>query len=129
MRSVKPEDLFVQAWKAQLDAGLRAIETITESAIRMHQAQLEAATEAHADAVATRKAIAAASDASQIMKLSAEWTRENAGKSFAYWRSLLQAGTPQAMAGMPRLEMLNGAYQQWLDSVQRLYKPAERPSV
>ena len=106
----KPEDMFMQAWKAQLDAGLRAIETITESAIRVHEAQLEAATQTHADAEATRKAIAAASDASQLTKLCAEWARANAGKSFAYWRSLLQAGTPQALPGMPKLEMIDGAY-------------------
>ena len=35
-------DMFMQAWKAQLDAGLRVLETITEGAIRMHEAQLEA---------------------------------------------------------------------------------------
>ena len=125
----QPEDLFVQAWKAQLDAGLRAIETITESAIRVHEAQLEAATVAHADAEATRKAIAAASDASQLTKLCAEWARTNAGKSFAYWRSLLQAGAPQALPGMLKHEMIDGAYQQWLDAMQRFYKSAERSSV
>ena len=50
----------------------------------------------------------------------------NAGKSFAYWRSLLQAGTPQAASGMLKQEMIDGAYQQWLDTVQRFYNPLEK---
>jgi phasin family protein len=148
----KPEDMFMQAWKAQLDAGLRVLETITEGAIRMHEAQLEAATEAHADADATRKALAAATDASQVMKLYAEWARANAEKSLAYWRSLLQAGTQTDAAvakcvgsGTPvalpevfktadldaskqaMLGLIDGAYRQWLDAAQRMYRPAEGP--
>jgi len=121
--NAKPEEMFMQAWKAQLDAGLRAIETLTESAIRMHEVQLSAATQAHADAEATRAVIAAATDPAQLTKLCAEWARGNAGKSFAYWRSLLQAGTPQAASGMLKPEMIDGAYQQWLDTVQRFYNP------
>jgi len=124
--NAKPEEMFMQAWKAQLDAGLRAIETLTESAIRMHEVQLSAATQAHADAEATRAVIAAATDPAQLTKLCAEWARSNAGKSFAYWRSLLQAGTPQAASGMLKPEMIDGAYQQWLDTVQRFYKPLEK---
>ena len=119
-------DFFLKAWKAQLDTGLRMVESVTEAAIRMHETQLEAATEAHADAEATRKAVAAAADASQLLKLCSEWTRANAGKSFAYWRSLAQAGTPEAPPGMLKLDMIDSAYQQWLNSLQRLYKPLEK---
>jgi len=90
--NAKPEEMFMQAWKAQLDAGLRAIET----------------------------------DPSQLTRLCAGWARSNAGKSFAYWRSLLQAGTPQAASGMLKQEMIDGAYQQWLDTVQRFYNPLEK---
>jgi phasin family protein len=148
----KPEDMFMQAWKAQLDAGLRVLETITEGAIRMHEAQLEAATEAHADADATRKAILAATDASQLMKLCAEWSHANAEKSLAYWRSLFETvmQTDAAVAkcvgsGMPvalpevfktaeldaskqaMLGLIDGAYRQWLDAAQRMYRPVEGP--
>jgi len=117
-----PDQFLMQAWKAQIDAGLRVLETISEGAIRMHEAQLEAATEAHADLEATRKALAAATEASQVMKLCAEWARANAGKSLAYWRSLLQAGTPEAPPQMLNLGMLDSAYKQWLENVQRLYQ-------
>jgi phasin family protein len=137
----KPEDMFMQAWKAQLDAGLRVLETITEGAIRMHEAQLEAATQAHADVDATRKALAAASDASQLMKLYAEWAAANAEKSLAYWRCLCQTvvetdtevakcvGTPVTVPEGLNLGMIDSAYKQWLDNVQRFYKPLERPSA
>ena len=119
-------DLFLQAWKAQLDAGLRVLKTITEGAIRMHEAQLEAATEAHADVDATRKALAAATDASQLMKLYAEWARANGEKSLAYWRSFFQTametGTPVAGPQGLNLGMIDSAYKQWLEGVQRLYQ-------
>ena len=138
----KPEDMFMQAWKAQLDAGLRVLETITEGAIRMHEAQLEAATEAHADADATRKAILAATDASQLMKLCAEWAarqRREVARLLALAvrdghanrrrggevRRQRHAGS--AAAGSSTSAMIDGAYQQWLDAVQRFYQPVESP--
>ena len=118
----KPQDMFMQAWKAQLDAGMRVFEAVAEGAMRVCEAQLEAATEAHADLEATRKAIAAATDAAQLLKLQTEWATANAQKSFAYWRSLLQAGTPEAPPQMLNLGMLDSAYKQWLENVQRLYQ-------
>lgn len=143
----KPEDMFMQAWKAQLDAGLHVLETITEGAIRMHEAQLEAATEAHADADATRKAILGATDASQLMKLYAEWSRANAEKSLAYWRSLFEtvlqtdaavakcvgSGMPLALPDLFKASefdaskqamfgMVDSAYRQWLEATQKLYR-------
>jgi len=95
------EDFLVQAWKQQLDAGLRMIETIVEGATKLHEVQIEAAADAHADAVATQKAIAAATDMSQLLKLQAEWTRANAEKCGAYWRELfgVVAQTQAALAG------------------------------
>ena len=82
------EDFLVQAWKQQLDAGLRVIETLVEGATKLHEVQIEAAADAHADAVATHKAIAAAADLSQLLRLQAEWSRANTEKCGAYWRDL-----------------------------------------
>ena len=127
-------DLFLQTLKAQLDVGLHVLETISEGAIRMREAQLEAATEAHADLEATRKAIAAATDAAQLLKLQTEWATANAQKSFAYWRCLLEAvvetdtevakcvGTPVAAPQGLNLGMIDGAYKQWLEGMQRFYQ-------
>src|ERR1043165_4791839 len=87
----KPEDFLLQAWKQQLDIGLRLIETMVEGAIKMRQVQLEAATETYAKAVATRKSAAEASDLAQLVQLQAEWTRVNVQKCAAYWRDLTYA--------------------------------------
>jgi hypothetical protein len=107
-------DVFLQGWKAQLDAALRLAENVTEAAIRMHEVQLEAAAQAHADAEATRKAIGAATDLAQAMKIYTEWARGNATKSLLYWRTLFQAGTPE------------GPHNPWLGILQQFSKPFEK---
>ena len=139
----KPEDLPIQAWKKQCDTGLRLMETLIQGAMKVHEAQLEAATFAHADIEATRKAIAAATDASQLLRLQAEWTRANVEKSLAYWRSMYQtltetnaqlvkaiySGTAMPApegAKVDALDMVDRAYKQWLDSIQQFYKPVGR---
>ena len=139
--NAKRQDMSVQAWKAQLDAGMRVFEILTEGAMRVYEAQLEAATEAHADAEATRKALAAATDMGQVMKLCAEWARANSEKSFACCRSFVEAvaetdkevvkcvGTPMALPQGIDLGMIDSAYKQWLEGVQRMYRSATRPSA
>ena len=139
-----PEKLLVPAWKKQLDAGLLAMETILEGSIKIRQLQLEAATEAHADIEATRKAVAAATEVAQLIKLQAEWFQSNARKSLAYWRSayeaLVETDTTlaqRACAGAtlplpdakPVLGMVDSAYQQWLEAAQRFYRPAEEETA
>lgn len=128
------QELLMQTWKAQLDAGMRVFETIAEGAMRVYEAQLEAATEAHADAEATRKAIAAATDVGQVMKLCAEWARANTEKSFACCRCLVEAvaqtdrevarcvGTPMPLPQAVDLGMVDSAYKQWMEGVQRFYQ-------
>jgi len=128
------QKLLIQAWKAQLDAGLRVFETLAEGAMRVCEAQLEAATEAHADAEATRKAIAAATDVGQVMKLCGEWARANAEKSFACGRTFVEAvaetdkevarciGTPMPLPQAVDLGMIDSAYKQWMEGVQRFYQ-------
>lgn len=139
------EDFLVQAWKQRLDAGLRVIETIVEGATKLHEVQIEAAADAHADAVATHKALAAATDVSQLLRLQAEWTRANAEKCGAYWRDVygvvaqtqaslagcVYAQFPAAAAGDASkgalLGLIDSAYQQWLGTTQQLYKLPEVP--
>jgi phasin family protein len=138
----KPEDFLIQAWKKQCDAGLRAIEAMIEGATKIHETQLQAAAQAHADAEATRKAIAAATDPSQLFKLQTEWARANAQKSFAYWRSMVEAvvetdaellrgmfGLPAVMPGALKAADIDTLYKTWLDSVRQFYKSAERASA
>ncbi|HEX5767593.1 MAG TPA: phasin family protein [Burkholderiales bacterium] len=124
-----PQDVLLQFWKSQLDASLRLLETLTESAMRVYEAQLEAATEAHADAEATRKAVLAAADTGQVLRLYTEWARANTEKSAAYCRSLMKAlPTPAAPAGLD-LGMMDSAYKQWVEGVKRLYEGAVKPNA
>ena len=82
---------MMDTWKRQLDASMRITEAIIEGSTRMHEVQIEAATEAHADAVATQKALAAAKDPSDLLRIQAEWFAANQKKSMEYWKSLYEA--------------------------------------
>jgi len=57
----------------------------------MHEVQIEAATEAHADAVATQQALAAAKHPADLLRIQAEWLAANQRKSMEYWRHLYEA--------------------------------------
>jgi phasin family protein len=136
----KPEDFLVQAWKQQLDAGLRLVETLIEGATRLREVQLEAAADAHADAAATRKSVAAATDPSQLLKLQTEWARANMEKCAGYWRALydvaaqtqaeaakcLCAQSPAAggdeQSKKALLGLIDNAYRQWLETARQFYK-------
>lgn len=145
-----PEDFFMQACKQQLDASLRIVETLIDGAIRIRELQLQAAAAAHADAEATRKSIAAATDAVQVLRLQGQWVAANAEKCAAYWRSMYQAladtqgrlasslaaPAPAALPGADSRKVLLGlidnAYKQWLDGTRQFYKlpaiPAQVPA-
>ncbi len=88
---MKPDEFFLDAWKQQLDAGFRVIETLVEGATKLHEAQLEAACAAHADLVATQKKIAAAASVSELLKLQAQWAGANMESCIAYWRQMYEA--------------------------------------
>ena len=150
--TTRPEDFLLQAWKRQADCGLRLVEAMVEGSTRMREIQLEAAAEAHADAEATRKAVAAARDLAQLARLQADWARANAAKSAAYWRSVCQAvmethaalvkcsavpiALPEGLKGadleasqQALLGIVDSAYKQWLDTAQRLYQPAQKETA
>jgi phasin family protein len=138
--TTKPEDFLLQAWKQQLDLGLRLVETIVEGAIKLREVQIEAATDAHADAVATRKSAVDATDLAQLVKLQAEWTRANVQKCAAYWRDLYEVAArtqgelasragvqppAAAVSGEPNkalFGMIDDAYRGWLDATQKFYR-------
>lgn len=82
---------LLASWKRQLDAAMRLTEAVIEGSERMREVQLEAAAEAHADAVATQKALAAAQSPQELLRIQAEWLAENQRKSMQYWKSLYEA--------------------------------------
>jgi phasin family protein len=145
--TTRTEDFMVQACKQQLDTALGLIQAMAEGATKLREMQIEAATDAHADAVATRKSIAAAGGMEALLKLQAEWARANAEKCAAYWRAFYEvaaqtqgelarclcaqapaiAGDEESKKAM--FSMIDTAYKQWLDTTQQFYKlpaiPAE----
>ena len=85
------DNTMVQAWKKQLDMTMRVTEAIIEGSTRMHEVQIEAATEAHADAVATQQSLAAAAGPADLLRIQTEWLAANQRKSMEYWRHLYEA--------------------------------------
>jgi phasin family protein len=88
---ITTDNTMMDAWKRQLDTAMRITEAIVEGSTRMHEVQIEAATEAHADAVATQKALAAAGGPAELLRIQTEWMVANQRKSMEYWRNLYQA--------------------------------------
>ena len=85
------DNTVVQAWKKQLDMTMRVTEAIVEGSTRMHEVQIEAATEAHADAVATQRSLASAAGPADLLRIQTEWLAANQRKSMEYWRHLYEA--------------------------------------
>lgn len=148
--SSKPEEFLIQAWKRQLDGGLRVLEALAEGAIRTREVQLEAAAKVHADTVATLKAVAAASTAAELIRLQAQWTRSNAEACLAYWRALQQEArqtnaelakclsgqstlaAPESLGDLEAskqalLGALDNGFKQWLAATQQFYKLPAAP--
>jgi len=102
------QDAMLKSWKQQLDAAFRLVEALTEGAERMHETQLEAAADAHADAVATQDAALRARDAAELAQVQLQWARANVEKSLAYWRAMyenaLQTGAQLGACLQPRKE-------------------------
>ena len=140
-----PADFFIKACKDNIDCGMRVIEALTEGAAKVRELQLEAATEVHANTVATQKAIAACSDPTEMWKQYSQWMLANAQKSAAYWQSIAQAMSEtnaavfksltqvaqQVQASSPLGDgdagkaalagMIDTAYKQWLDATREFY--------
>jgi phasin family protein len=146
--AARPDDFLVQAWKQQLDAGLRVIETLVEGATKLREMQLEAATAAHADLEATRKSLAAATDVARLLELQAQWMQANAQRCADYWRGYadLAARTQAELAGclavrppamaapedqskQALLTMMDKAYKQWFEATQQFYKLPAMPAA
>jgi len=140
-----PADFFVKACKDNIDCGMRVIEALVEGATKVRELQLEAATEVHANTVATQKAIAACSDPTEMWKQYSQWMLANAQKSAAYWQSIAQAMgetnaavfksltqvAQQVQASTPLgdgdtakaalTSMIDNAYKQWIDATREFY--------
>jgi len=84
----KADEPAVKALKGQFDTALRVIEAITEGSMKMRDAQLTAATEAHADAAATLKLLERAADPQELTRIHSEWLAASLQKSLGYWTAV-----------------------------------------
>lgn len=133
--------------RRQLEGALAVLEAITEGSRKLQEAQLKAATEAHAAVEAMHKRLAEAGDGQDLWRVQADWLSGAAEKSLAHWHELFKtvlqtesnvarclAGQlpfavgliPGAMQGGqgPLLEAMNNAYNRWMEATRELYKPA-----
>ena len=140
-----PQDVATAAWKSGIDSCWRALEAMTEGARKLHEIQLEAAVEAHASTEASRKQLAGCADPQAAWRIQADWLTRNLTDCQAYWRRLAEtAGETQAavaacLCGQPVsappaagtqgavLEMMDKAYQQWLETTRQFYTKAKTP--
>ncbi len=116
-------DFPLQAWKQQLDAALQAFETYTEASLRVREAQLKAAVDAHAAAEAVRKQVAEAQDVQALWRIQGEFMTSAMMKSFAYWRELYEAlaQAPAPQIGTNLAQTMDSAYKRWLETTQQFY--------
>ena len=150
MDNVNVAGQALEAWKKQLDTALQLVEALTDGAMKVHETQLEAATDAHANAVATQQSAAKAADPIELARIQSQWAMHNLEHAGAYWRALFTAAletnssmlkclcAQPPMGALPArpldvdasknalLGMVDNAYKQWFDATRQLYAaPAE----
>jgi phasin family protein len=132
------------ALKRQFESGFAVLEAITEGSRKLQEAQLKAATEAHAAVEAIHKRVAEAGDGQELWRLQSEWMSASLEKSLAYWRELYQATIetesnvakllaaqlPLAVTlvpgagggtGGPLVEMMNNTFSRWMEATRQFY--------
>ena len=140
--TTKPEDLITNVWKQQVSMALKMVEAITEQSRKMREAQLTAAVEAHANAVATRERFERTVDPQELWRIQSEWWSANMNRSLAYWQEIYEAagrtqacvaaclGTPaggdaastvSTGTNVALFEMMGDAYKRWLETAGQIY--------
>ena len=89
--TVKPDEFLMKAWKQQVGAAWRLIETIAAESKKLREYQVSAATEAHAAAAAARERFEKATEVQELWRIQGEWLQGSAQRSAAYWRRLSEA--------------------------------------
>ena len=151
METKKTLDItMAPALKQQIECGFAVLDAITEGSRKLQEAQLKAATEAHAAVEAIHKRLAESGDGQELWRLQSEWMSVSLEKSLAYWRQLyetaietessvarllarqLSVSVPLAPgAGVgdqgPLVEMINNACSRWMEATSQFYKAPPPP--
>jgi hypothetical protein len=80
----------MEAWKLQFDSALRMIEALSEGAMKMHETQMEAAADTHANAVAAQQSALKAADAAELLRIESKWAMHNFQHAADYWKQLAE---------------------------------------
>ena len=86
-------DQAFEAWKQQVNSGLRILDTLVEGTAKMHTTQLSAANETHERMREAGKLLAGAKNPQELWNAQWEWAMGNCERSGAYWRSLFETMT------------------------------------
>ena len=107
---------FVTGWQRQMNAGLRTMDVLLDSAVKMRDAQLPAVSEGFASVAELQKSMFEARTPFQLWTLQCNWMLENTVRVMGLWRGLFDAAnaananlrgclrdaTPQASGGSAR---------------------------
>ena len=155
METTDTRDVTIEpALMRQFEHGFAVLEAITEGSRKLQEAQLKAATEAHAAVEAIHKRLAESKDGQELQRLQSEWMSVSLEKSLAYWRQLyataietessiakllaqqlsvpvpsipLVPGTGGGAQG-PLVEMMNNAYSRWVGAMRQFYQAPVSPT-
>jgi hypothetical protein len=141
-------EFLMNACKQNVDCGMRVVEALAEGATKIREIQLETATEAHADAVATQRSIAGTAQPAEMWKYYSEWLLGSAQKSAAYWQQIAKTVNEtnnavlkclgESAKGLPAMSamgamgngdagkqalssLIENAYKQWSDATRDFY--------
>ena len=109
---------FVTGWQRQMNAGLRTMDVLLDSAVKMRDAQLPAVSEGFASVAELQKSMFEARTPFQLWTLQCNWMLENTVRVMGLWRGLFDAAnaananlrgclrdeTPQASGGTRAIE-------------------------
>ena len=146
MAAFNPTDTALNAWKRQIDTGLRIAEAFVEGAERTREIQLGAAVDAHAWLEASRKALAGEIGPTELVALQSRLATDNLVKMGDYWNRLvanardtqarivkiLTEGTQLPQAALPQEAMnaiVDAGYKQWIETLQQIYSVPRTPQT
>lgn len=84
---------FVEGWQRQLNAGLRIMDAMLESAVKVRDAQLPAAGEFVARAAELQKSMLDARSPLDLWTVQCNWLMENSTRALALWKGMFDAAS------------------------------------
>jgi hypothetical protein len=91
-------DPILEAWKRQLDRGVRMLDAVVESGARVRAMQLSAAHDTHERICALEKSLAQAKSAQELCDLQWQWALASSERAAAYWRAWFKSMTDAGRA-------------------------------